>query len=111
VTDVSTEVPEADPKSTLSYRSLRAVVIILGVLIVLALVLVVVGIGMRMSGHVPGQSGTAGNYALPAGSKIEHTDIAGSNLVLTVKTPQGEAVYIFSASDGRFIGRIAPKAP
>jgi hypothetical protein len=111
VTDVSTEVPEADPKSTLSYRSLRAVVIILGVLIALALVLVVVGIGMRMSGHVPGQSGTAGNYVLPAGSKIEHTDIAGSNLVLTVKTPQGEAVYIFSASDGRFIGRIAPKTP
>ncbi|HWA30329.1 MAG TPA: DUF6476 family protein [Rhizomicrobium sp.] len=111
MTDVPTDIPEVDPKSTLSYRSLRAVVIILGVLIVLALVLVVVGIGMRMSGHVPGQSGAAGRYDLPAGAKIESTQVAGNNLVMTVQTPAGESVYIFSASDGHLVGVIAPKGP
>ena len=84
-------------------------VIVLGVLLLLAFIMVVVGIAMRMSGHAPGQGAAAGNYALPAGSKIEHTDVAGSNLVLTVKTPQGDAVYIFNANDGHLVGRIAPQ--
>ena len=86
-------------------------VIVLGVLLLLAFIMVVVGIAMRMSGHAPGQNVAAGNYELPAGAKIEHTDVAGSNLVLTVKTRDGEAIYIFNANDGHLVSRIAPKAP
>lgn len=108
MTDVSTS--ETDPKSSASYRSLKAVVIILGVLIGLALLLVVVGVGMRLSGHAPGQPSTNGRFDLPAGSRIQSTQVAGNNLVMTVKTPSGESVYIFSASDGHLVGVIAPKS-
>ena len=99
-----------DPKSTISYRGAKVAVIVLGVLLLLAFVMVVVGIGMRMSGHAP-QNAAAGQFELPAGSKIERTDVAGSNLVLTVKTPGGDAIYIFNTSDGHLVSRIAPKVP
>ncbi len=108
MTDVSTS-DAIDPKSTATYRSLKAVVIILGVLLLLAFILVVVGIGMRMSGHAPGQSNNTGKYELPVGAQIESTQVAGSNLVMTVKAANGTSVYIFSASDGHLIGQIAPK--
>lgn len=80
-------------------------------LIALALALVVVGVGMRLSGHAPGQPSANGHYDLPAGSKIESTQVAGNNLVMTVKTASGESVYIFNASDGHLVGVIAPKGP
>jgi len=86
-------------------------VIVLGILLLLAFIMVVVGIAMRMSGHAPGQNVTAGQFELPAGTKIVHTDVAGSNLVLTVKTHDGDAIYIFNANDGHLVSRIAPKAP
>jgi hypothetical protein len=110
VSDVSTA-EAIDPKSTATYRSLKAVVIILGVLLLLAFVLVVVGIGMRMSGHAPGQSNNGSQFELPAGAQIQSTQVAGSNLVMTVKAPAGTSVYIFSANDGHLIGRIVPKSP
>ena len=55
MSDVSTA-EAIDPKSTATYRSLKAVVIILGVLLLLAFVLVVVGIGMAW--------GTDAGYAI-----------------------------------------------
>ena len=109
MTDVSTS-DAIDPKSTISYRGAKVAVIVLGVLLLLAFVMVVVGIGMRMSGHAPGQSNSMAKFELPAGAKIESTQVAGSNLVMTVKTPDGTSVYIFSASDGHLIGQIAPKS-
>ena len=110
MSDVSTS-DAIDPKSTISYRGAKVAVIVLGVLLLLAFIMVVVGIAMRMSGHAPGQNVTAGQFELPAGSKIEHTDVAGANLVLTVKTPDGDAIYIFNANDGHLVSRIAPKVP
>lgn len=86
-------------------------VIVLGVLLLLAFVMVVVGIAMRMSGHAPGQSNSTAKFELPAGSKIESTEVAGSSLVMTVKSPSGTSVYIFNASDGHLVGQIAPKSP
>lgn len=108
MTDVSTS--RTDPKSTASYRILKAVVIGLGVLIAVAMGLVVLGIVMRVSGHAPAQSSANRRYDLPAGSKIESTQVAGDSLVVTVKTPSGDSVYIFSATDGHLVGVIAPKA-
>lgn len=110
MTDTSTDLPAADPQSTLSYRSLKAVVIFLGVLIVLALVLVVFGVGRNLAGHKTGPAPEAATYALPAGSKILSLSVAGTNLVLAVQTPHGNRVYIFSTSDGHLIGQIAPAA-
>lgn len=109
MSDVSTS-DAIDPKSTVTYRGLKAAVIILGLLLLLAFVMVVVGIGMRMSGHAPGQSNSEAKFELPVGASIESTQVAGSNLVMTVKTPSGTSVYIFSASDGHLIGQIAPKS-
>ena len=50
MTDMS-DVPAVDPKNTDSYRMLRAVVIGLGVLIIIAVVLLVVGLATRLGGH------------------------------------------------------------
>ena len=109
MSDVSTS-DAIDPKSTISYRGAKVAVIVLGVLLLLAFIMVVVGIGMRMSGHAPGQNVAAGQFELPAGSEIEDTQVAGNNLVMTVRTPNGVTVYIFNANDGHLVGRIAPKA-
>jgi hypothetical protein len=98
-----------DPKSSPTYRGLKAAVIILGALLVLAFVMVVVGIGMRMSGHAPGQQvPPPGNYRLPAGSHILTFQIAQSRLVMEAQTPEGNRVFIFSTDDGHLIGEIAP---
>ncbi|HEY5338617.1 MAG TPA: DUF6476 family protein [Rhizomicrobium sp.] len=113
MTEVSeTTMPaDVDPKSTLSYRSLKAVVIVLGALIVLALILVVVGIGMRMSGHAPGQAAvSAGSYGLPAGSKILSMQVATNRLIMEVQEPDGTRVLIFSTDDGHLVGQITPQS-
>ena len=110
MSDVTTA-EDIDPKSTPTYRILKVVVIVLGVLLLLAFVMVVVGIGMRMSGHAPGQSNTPGKFELPAGAHIESTEVAGSSLVMTVREPSGTSIYIFNASDGRLVTQITPKGP
>jgi hypothetical protein len=100
---------EIDPKSTVAYRGLKAAVIILGVLMAIAVVLVVVGIAMRMSGHAPGQSTTAGSYSLPGGSKILSLQVAGNRMIMAVQEPGGNRVLIFSTDDGHLIGQIIPE--
>jgi hypothetical protein len=100
--------PAEDMKSSPTYRGLKAAVIILGALLVLAFVMVVVGIAMRMSGHAPGQQAVVGHYALPVGSHILTMQTSGNRLVMEVATRDGNRVFIFSTDDAHLIGEIAP---
>jgi hypothetical protein len=107
VSDVSTS-DDIDPKSTITYRGAKVAVIVLGVLLLLAFLMVVVGIGMRMSGHAPGQNPTASKFELPAGSKILSLQVVQNRLVMAVQMPRGSRVYIFNADNGQLIGQIQP---
>jgi Family of unknown function (DUF6476) len=109
VTDETNMSAEVDPKSTATYRGLKVAVISLGVLLLLAFLLVVVGIGMRMSGHAPGQSTTPGSYGLPQGAKILSLQVANNRLIMEVQEQDVNRVLIFSTDDGHLIGQIAPQ--
>jgi hypothetical protein len=95
-----------------SNRGLKAIVIILGILIVLAFAALVVGFFSRLSGGGRGSapSGAAAQVLLPAGSKILQIQITTNNrVVVAVQTPSGNEVDIFDTDDGRLIGRIKPE--
>jgi hypothetical protein len=109
MSDATLPADAVDPKSTATYRGLKAAVIILGVLLLLAFVLVVVGIGMRMSGHAPGQSTEAGHYDLPPGAKILSMQVANNRLIMQVDETGVDRVLIFNTDDGRLIGQIVPQ--
>jgi hypothetical protein len=99
-----------DPKATTTYRALKAVVIILGVLIVLALGALVVGGAMKLAGHHgSGQvaaSAVAGS--LPLGARIISLQADGDRLIVGVHAPGGDEVDIFDSETGRLVARIRP---
>jgi flagellar basal body-associated protein FliL len=97
-----------DPKRTDSYRMLKAVVIGLGVLIVIAVVLLVVGLATRLAGHGAAAQSAAGQYQLSAGAKIVSLQVANNRLVMEVREKGGDRVLIFNTDDGKLVGQIAP---
>jgi hypothetical protein len=101
-----------DPKAAPNYRALRAIVIILGVLIVLAFLALVWGFITRLGGHSGAVSASdrAPDYFLPMGSKIIQVQTTTtSRIVMAVQTPAGSEVDIFDADTGRLIVRIRPQ--
>lgn len=101
-----------DIKNSASYRSLKAVVIFLGALIVVAFALLVVGLVMRFSGK--GHSGAAGGESaieLPSGAAIVSSDVQGDRLILRTKSATGDEVYIVDTSNGRLVGHVVAAAP
>ena len=108
MTDIS-DVPAVDPKNTDSYRMLRAVVIGLGVLIVIAVVLLVVGLATRLGGHGKSANADAAGYTLPAGAKIRSMQVANNRLIMDVEEDGVDRVLIFNTDDGHLIGQIVPQ--
>jgi hypothetical protein len=106
--------PANDDPNTIaapSNRGLKAIVIILGILIVLAFAALVVGFVSRLSGHGGGgsSSGTT-QVLLPPGSKILQVQVTtNSRIVMAVQTPAGSEVDIFDTDTGRQVGRIKPE--
>ena len=103
-----------DPKAAPNYRALRAIVIILGVLIVLAFLALVWGFITRLGGHstsgAVSASDRAPDYFLPVGSKIIQVQTTTtSRIVMAVQTPAGSEVDIFDADTGKLIVRIRPQ--
>jgi hypothetical protein len=106
------DVPAVDPKNTDSYRMLRAVVIGLGVLIVIAVVLLVIGLATRLGGHgtsTAAQSANANAYALPPGAKIRSMQVANNRLIMDVEENGADRVLIFNTDDGHLVGQIVPQ--
>ena len=98
-----------DPKATTTYRVLKAVVIILGVLIVLAFGALIVGAAMKMAGHhgavAPSVSAQLVS-SLPAGARIISLQTSGDRVVVGVHTPDGDEVDIFDSETGKPVARI-----
>jgi hypothetical protein len=81
---------------------LKAVVIGLGVLIVIALALVVVGIVSKFGGAA--QPSRA--FALAPGAKIVEMQSGPNRLILRVRTEQGDEIDIVDTDDGHLVARI-----
>jgi hypothetical protein len=87
---------------------LKAVVIGLGMLIVIALGAVVVGIVQKFSHKAPAPAAGVGQaFALPAGAKIVEMQTSGNRLVLRLHPAEGgDEIDIVDTSDGHLIARI-----
>jgi hypothetical protein len=90
-----------------NYRALKAVVIILGVLILLAFGVLVGGLIMRAGG---GATATDEPYLtaipLPAGASVTGTELVGNRLMLRIERPGANEVVILDANSGRVMGRV-----
>ena len=101
-----------DPRNTASYRAARALVIILGVFIVLALIALVVGFVARLTNHSRPQSvaDVPQIYQLKEGARITDMKTDSGHVVLRIRTDQGEEIEIIDDASGRVVSRvIAPK--
>lgn len=109
VDDSGTVSAVEDSSTTLAHRGVKAVVIVLSVLIVIALGLIVVGIVMKMSGHGP--SARAENpaiFTLPPGATIKDMQVQNDRVILRVQSARGEEVDIVDTRTGRLITQIRP---
>lgn len=103
----------AGPQNTLAYRAAKYAVIVLSALIILALIGLVVGVAMKLSGHLPRSSGgdSGQTFFLPRDAKILTTDVQPGRLVLHVRSPQGDEVDIIDTETGRLVSRVVPTPP
>jgi hypothetical protein len=86
---------------------LKAVVIGLGVLIVIAFVLLVVGMVTKFNGHAASTSAQAGaRYVLPTGAKIVDMQTQPGRVILRVRSADGEEVDIIDTQDGHLISQV-----
>jgi hypothetical protein len=96
-----------DPRNAPSYRVVKAIVIILGILIVLALGALIWGFIGDFSGHGAGGPPLDQNVSLPTGSKIVQLQTTTTGrIVMTVQTPGGAEVDIFDSENGALVSRI-----
>jgi len=100
------DIPQAGPQGS-SHRLLKAVVIGLGVLIVIALVLLVVGMVTKFNGHATSTSAQGGTrYVLPSGAKIVDMQTQPGRVILRVRTGTGEEIDIIDTQDGHLISQV-----
>jgi len=86
---------------------LKAVVIGLGVLIVIAFVLLVVGMVTKFNGHPASTIAEAGTrYVLPPGAKIVEMQTQPGRVILRVRSAAGEEVDIIDTQDGHLISQV-----
>jgi hypothetical protein len=90
---------------------LKAVVIGLGVLIVIALGALIIGMIVKFNDHGASAGVAAGmRYTLPAGAKVVEMQTQPNRLVLHVRTGAGEEVDIIDTADGHLVSQVrAPK--
>jgi flagellar basal body-associated protein FliL len=103
---------DVDPRSTASYRAARALVIILGVFIVLALAALIVGFVVKLTAHNRPQSVADAPqiYQLKEGARITDMQVDSGHVILRIRTDQGEEIEIIDEATGRVVSRIiAPK--
>lgn len=99
-----------DPKASATYRAMKAVVIILGVLIVLAFGALIVGAGLKLAGHH--RAADAGAIAaLPPGARITTIETSGNRLILGLRTGESDEVDIIDTDTSRLVARIKPAPP
>jgi hypothetical protein len=85
---------------------LKAVVIVLGALIVIALGVLVAGLVSRFGGHGPARGASAEAFALPRDARVVGMESQPNRLILHVLSPAGEEVDIIDTGDGHLIARL-----
>jgi len=86
---------------------LKAVVIGLGVLIVIAFVLLVVGLATKFNGHTTPTGTQAGTrFVLPTGAKLVDMQTQPGRVILRVRSTAGEEVDIIDTQDGHLISQV-----
>jgi hypothetical protein len=86
---------------------LKAVVIGLGALIVIALAFVALGIVKKFSGTSPAAAPSSAVFSLPQGAKIVEMQSEPNRLVLRVRGRDGaEEIDILDTDDGHLVARI-----
>ena len=101
-----------DPRNTASYRAARALAIVLGIFIMLALIALIAGFIVRLTGH--GQQDSAPDVPhilqLKEGARITDMKVDAGHVILRIHTDQGEEIQIIDDESGRVVSRvIAPK--
>lgn len=95
--------------NTANYRVLKAVVIILGTLILLALGALVAGLVLGLGPQGPAdRAGEAYLSTLPAspGARIMHSELDGNRLLLRLEGGGSDVLIIVDVRNGREIGRV-----
>ena len=99
---------EASNTSAPSYRALKAVVIILGILILLALGALVAGVLLGTGRRAPaGDAAYQVTLPAPAGARIGEATVDGNRLLLRLEGQNSSELVILDAPSGRVIGRIS----
>jgi hypothetical protein len=99
------DIPQAGPQGA-SNRALKAVVIGLGVLIVIALGAVVVGVVQKSSSPRPASQPSGTAFALPKDGRIVEMQVQPDRLIVHVRTATGEEIDIVDTTDGHLVARI-----
>jgi len=96
-----------------NYRALKAVVIILGVLIVLALGALIAGMVLKLGATGPAAppAGSAAEpytarIAAPAGAHIAGAEIDGNRLIVHIDDGGSGTVVVLDPATGRILGRV-----
>jgi hypothetical protein len=100
-----------DPRAGASYRAMKAVVIILGILIVLALIALVVGAGMKLAGAHRAAAESTEALTIPPGARITTIATSGNRLILGLHTSEGDEVDIVDTETGHLVIRIKSAPP
>jgi hypothetical protein len=101
---------QIDIKQTATYRGLKAAVIILGILILLALATLVVGFVFKL-GSRSAHRGEATAFVPPPGASIVAMEVSGDRLVLHLHTASGDEVDIVDTESGKLVSRLKFAAP
>lgn len=98
--------------ATLAHRGVKAVVIVLAVLIVIALGLIVVGIVMKMSGNGPSARADEPKIlTLAPGATIKDVQVQNDRVILRVQSARGEEIDIVDTRNGKLIAQIRLAPP
>jgi len=109
--DSGTGSTAVDTNQTTTYRALKAVVIILGVLIVVAIGTLVVGLFVRFNGHKRATASDAPViFTLAPGARLMSSELDASRLVLHVRTHAGDELDIIDTETGRLVVQVKPSA-
>ncbi|HEY5049021.1 MAG TPA: hypothetical protein VII49_13480 [Rhizomicrobium sp.] len=93
-------------KQSAAYRGLKAAVILLGVLIVIALGILVVGLAVKLGGRGASRD-TTPVFAPPSGAKLLSMETSEDRLILHVRSVSSDEIDIVDTRNGRLVARLA----
>ena len=89
-------------------RALKAVVIILGLIIVAGLGVLAVGIGRQVGGARSGADATLPpSFTLPAGAEVLEMDLDGDRLAIRFAVGGAQSIQVFDARTGAPLATVA----